>query len=123
MFFLIRFTSRFTLGFFLFVRFKVKAQPSSPFRVNTNPRQLLLLEEVRTRRTATVEQLAETLGVTLQTVRRDIQRLAKRFELDYAAAEQRFTKYDAKERVRLLRHKKDTVFATSSAVRRAASSG
>ena len=29
-----------------------------------------------------------------------------------AAAEERFTKYDAKEKVRLLRHKKDTVFAT-----------
>jgi Fe-S-cluster containining protein len=48
----------------------------------------------------------------IEVTPRDIQRLAKRFELDYAAAEQRFTKYDAKERVRLLRHKKDTVFAT-----------
>ena len=47
-----------------------------PPRVNTNPRQLQLLEEVRARRSATVEQLAERLGVTLQTVRRDIQRLA-----------------------------------------------
>lgn len=36
----------------------------------------MLLEEVQARRSATVEQLAETLGVTLQTVRRDIQRLA-----------------------------------------------
>ena len=45
--------------------------------VNTNPRQLLLLEEVRARKSATVEQLAETLGVTLQTVRRDVQRLAE----------------------------------------------
>ena len=44
--------------------------------MNTNPRQLLLLDEVRARRTATVEQLADTLGVTLQTVRRDIQKLA-----------------------------------------------
>jgi len=48
----------------------------------------------------------------IEVTPRDIQRLAKRFELDYAAAEERFTKYDAKERVRLLRHKKDTVFAT-----------
>jgi len=48
----------------------------------------------------------------IEVTPRDIQRLAKRFELDYAAAEQRFTKYDAKERVRLLRHKKDTMFAT-----------
>ena len=45
--------------------------------MNTNPRQLQLLEEVRTRKSATVEQLAETLGVTLQTVRRDVQRLAE----------------------------------------------
>jgi uncharacterized protein len=48
----------------------------------------------------------------IEVTPRDIQRLAKRFELDYAATEERFTKYDAKERVRLLRHKKDTVFAT-----------
>jgi DeoR family glycerol-3-phosphate regulon repressor len=45
--------------------------------VNTNPRQLLLLEEVRQRKSTTVEQLADTLGVTLQTVRRDVQRLAE----------------------------------------------
>lgn len=45
--------------------------------MNTNPRQLLLLDEVRQRQSATVEQLAETLGVTLQTVRRDVQRLAE----------------------------------------------
>lgn len=45
--------------------------------MNTNPRQLLILEEVRARKSATVEQLAETLGVTLQTVRRDVQRLSE----------------------------------------------
>ena len=49
----------------------------SPPTVNTNPRQLQLLEEVRARKSATVEQLADTLGVTLQTVRRDVQRLAE----------------------------------------------
>ena len=43
---------------------------------------------------------------------RDIERLAKRFSLDYATAEERFTKLDAKEKVRQLRHKKDAVFAT-----------
>ena len=48
----------------------------------------------------------------IEVTPRDIQRLAKRLELDYAQAEERFTKYDAKEHVRLLRHKKDTVFAT-----------
>lgn len=42
-----------------------------------NPRQLQLLEEVRQRHTVSVEQLADTLGVTLQTVRRDVQRLAE----------------------------------------------
>ena len=44
--------------------------------MNTNPRQLLLLEHVRSRRSASVEELADALGVTLQTVRRDVQRLA-----------------------------------------------
>jgi len=44
--------------------------------VNSNPRQLRLLEVVRTQGTATIEQLAGTLDVTLQTVRRDVQRLA-----------------------------------------------
>ncbi|TMG73185.1 MAG: YkgJ family cysteine cluster protein [Betaproteobacteria bacterium] len=41
-----------------------------------------------------------------------MERLGKHFELGYREAEQRFTKHDAKEKVRLLRHKKDTVFAT-----------
>lgn len=45
--------------------------------MNSNPRQLLLLQEVRTLQSATVEQLARLLGVTLQTVRRDVQRLAE----------------------------------------------
>ena len=44
--------------------------------MNTNPRQLQLLDEVRSRQSTSVEQLAEILGVTLQTVRRDIQKLA-----------------------------------------------
>ena len=44
--------------------------------MNSNPRQLQLVEEVRARQSTSVEQLAETLGVTLQTVRRDIQKLA-----------------------------------------------
>ena len=45
--------------------------------MNLNPRQILLLQEVRTRQSATVEALSATLGVTLQTVRRDVQRLAE----------------------------------------------
>ncbi|MGJ7541885.1 DeoR/GlpR family DNA-binding transcription regulator [Variovorax sp. LT1R16] len=44
--------------------------------MNANPRQIRLLDTVRGRGSATVEQLAEMLGVTLQTVRRDVQRLA-----------------------------------------------
>jgi DeoR family transcriptional regulator, glycerol-3-phosphate regulon repressor len=44
--------------------------------VNANPRQLNLLEAVRLRGFASVEELADKLGVTLQTVRRDVQRLA-----------------------------------------------
>ncbi|VTU17257.1 Glycerol-3-phosphate regulon repressor [Variovorax sp. SRS16] len=44
--------------------------------MNSNPRQIKLLDTVRVRGSVTVEQLAEMLGVTLQTVRRDVQRLA-----------------------------------------------
>ena len=44
--------------------------------MNSNPRQIKLLEVVRAQGSASVEQLAEQLGVTLQTVRRDVQRLA-----------------------------------------------
>jgi DeoR family glycerol-3-phosphate regulon repressor len=42
-----------------------------------NPRQAGLLEEVRARGTVSVEALAAKFGVTLQTVRRDVQRLAE----------------------------------------------
>ncbi|HEY8908419.1 MAG TPA: DeoR/GlpR family DNA-binding transcription regulator [Rhodoferax sp.] len=41
-----------------------------------NPRQLTLLAEVQRQGSVTVEQLADQLGVTLQTVRRDVQRMA-----------------------------------------------
>jgi DeoR family glycerol-3-phosphate regulon repressor len=44
--------------------------------MRSNPRQLTLLSVVQAQGSVTVEQLAETLGVTLQTVRRDVQRLA-----------------------------------------------
>lgn len=44
--------------------------------MNSNPRQIKLLDAVRARGSMTVEQLADMLGVTLQTVRRDVQRLA-----------------------------------------------
>ncbi|RYY52379.1 MAG: DeoR/GlpR transcriptional regulator, partial [Comamonadaceae bacterium] len=45
--------------------------------MNLNPRQISLLDAVRARGSMTVEQLADMLGVTLQTVRRDTQRLAE----------------------------------------------
>ena len=48
----------------------------------------------------------------IEVTKRDIERLAKRFALDYRVAEERFTKYDASEKVRVLRHQKDTVFDT-----------
>ena len=41
---------------------------------------------------------------------RDVERLAKHFGLSYAQAEERFTKLDAKGKVRMLRHRKDTIF-------------
>jgi DeoR family glycerol-3-phosphate regulon repressor len=49
--------------------------------MNTNPRQITLLKVVQDVGSITVEQLAEKLGVTLQTVRRDVQRLADAGEL------------------------------------------
>ena len=40
----------------------------------------------------------------------DIERLARHFDLGYAAAEERFTKADPKTKLRQLRHRKDTIF-------------
>ncbi|MCW2313858.1 DeoR/GlpR family DNA-binding transcription regulator [Rhodoferax antarcticus] len=45
--------------------------------MNLKPRQLKLIDVVRARGSVTVEQLADQLNVTLQTVRRDVQRLAE----------------------------------------------
>ena len=45
--------------------------------MNPNPRQNDLLQEVRANGSVSVEALAEKFGVTLQTVRRDVQRLAE----------------------------------------------
>jgi DeoR family transcriptional regulator, glycerol-3-phosphate regulon repressor len=44
--------------------------------MSPNPRQLTLLTVVRAQGSVTVDALADKLGVTLQTVRRDVQRLA-----------------------------------------------
>jgi Fe-S-cluster containining protein len=46
----------------------------------------------------------------IEVTPRDIERLGRHFGLDYKQAEERFTKYDPVEKVRLLRHRKDKVF-------------
>ncbi len=82
MFVLIPFVSAKTLhGFFLFritIGLTIKTNRSIDVNetVNPNPRQLKLLADVQAQGSVTVEQLADQLGVTLQTVRRDVQRLA-----------------------------------------------
>jgi len=48
----------------------------------------------------------------IEVTPRDIERLAKHFDLPYREAEERFTKYDAKEKVRELRHRQDRIFKT-----------
>ena len=48
----------------------------------------------------------------IEVTPRDIERLGKHFGLAYKQAEERFTKYDAKEKVRLLRHRRDRIFQT-----------
>jgi len=44
---------------------------------------------------------------------RDIDRLARHFGLSYRKAEERFTKPDAKGKIRMLRHKQDAIFDTA----------
>ena len=50
--------------------------PHSP-TWSPNPRQLALLDEVKARGSVSVERLAQRLDVTMQTVRRDVQRLSE----------------------------------------------
>jgi Fe-S-cluster containining protein len=49
----------------------------------------------------------------IEVTRSDIARLARHFDLDHATAEERFTKYDAAEKVRALRHRKDEYFGSA----------
>lgn len=49
----------------------------------------------------------------IEITRRDIARLARHFGVDYAKAEQRYTKPDAKGKARLLRHRQDTIFESA----------
>lgn len=46
----------------------------------------------------------------IEVTRADVARLAKHFDIDYASAEERFTKVDAAEKARGLRHQKDGFF-------------
>jgi uncharacterized protein len=46
----------------------------------------------------------------IEVTPRDIERLGRHFGLDYAEAEERFTKTNGKEGRRLLRHRKDKIF-------------
>jgi Fe-S-cluster containining protein len=41
---------------------------------------------------------------------RDVERLARHFGVDYGQAEARYTKYNAKKNVRMLRHRTDVIF-------------
>lgn len=49
----------------------------------------------------------------IEVTPRDIERLAKHFGLPASVAEERFTKYDPKEEVRSLRHRRDRVFQSA----------
>jgi Fe-S-cluster containining protein len=49
----------------------------------------------------------------IEVTRRDIERLARHFEIDYAQAEARYTKAKAGQGVRQLRHRKDSVFESA----------
>src|SRR5439155_1506734 len=46
----------------------------------------------------------------IEATPRDIQRLARHFGLGYEQAEERFTRRDPADNVRLLRHRKDRIF-------------
>jgi hypothetical protein len=46
----------------------------------------------------------------IEVTRRDIERLARHFNLGYRQAEARFTKPDAKGEFRMMRHRKDRIF-------------
>lgn len=46
----------------------------------------------------------------IEVGKRDVARLAKHFGVTYQRAEDKFTKYDADEKVRSLRHQKDKLF-------------
>lgn len=49
----------------------------------------------------------------IEITRRDIMRLARHFGIGFAQAETRFTKRDPKKGIRMLRHRKDTIFESA----------
>ncbi len=49
----------------------------------------------------------------IEITTRDIDRLARHFGVSYKVAEERYTKPDAKETMRMLRHRKDKVFESA----------
>lgn len=49
----------------------------------------------------------------IEITQRDIQRLARHFEVSYEQAEKRFTKPDAKGKIRMLRHRRDRIFKSA----------
>ncbi len=57
-------------------RYAGRHASNMPFPMTPNPRQALLLDEVRARGSVSVEALAEQFAVTLQTVRRDVKLLS-----------------------------------------------
>jgi Fe-S-cluster containining protein len=46
----------------------------------------------------------------IEVTSRDIERLARHYNLSYSQAETRFTKPDAKGKIRMMRHRKDRIF-------------
>jgi Fe-S-cluster containining protein len=52
----------------------------------------------------------------IEVTRRDIERLARHFDIGFAEAEERYTKQDAKKEVRMLRHRKDKIFDSACAL-------
>src|SRR5216684_4372200 len=48
----------------------------------------------------------------IEVTPRDVERLAKHFDVSYARAEERFTKQDPKQKVQFLRHQNDEHFGT-----------
>ena len=51
----------------------------------------------------------------IEVTSRDIVRLARHFGVDYEQAEKRYTRYDAKKKAPMLRHRRDRIFGSACA--------